>query len=148
MDREQFERMINLAIGKEIEAATLYEELVASTERPEMKETFQEFARQEWGHKQRLEELKMEDLEGQRLDPAPDLKVSDYLLDIEPHPGMGFQEALVVAMKREERALKMYADLAESFTDPKLKKLFQFLANEEAQHKYRLERIYDEEVLD
>lgn len=147
MDRERFSRLINLAIGKEVEAATLYQELAASTKRPEMKEVFRELALQEWGHKRLLEELEIEDIDEQKLQPVPNLKISEYLLDLERRPGMAFHEALLVAMKREEQALKMYTEFAEGFTDPKLKKLFQFLAGEEAKHKYRLEKIYDEEVL-
>jgi len=147
MDHERFARIIKLAITKEIEAAQFYEELAASTARPEMRDVFKEFAEQEWGHKRRLEELKVEDITEQALQPVPDLKISDYLLDIEPHPGMAFHEALLVAIKREERSLKMYTDLAKGFSEPQWKKLFQFLANEEAKHKNRLEMTYDEEVL-
>ncbi|MFQ6117668.1 MAG: ferritin family protein [Candidatus Bipolaricaulia bacterium] len=146
MDREKFSRLINLAITKEVEAAQFYEELTASAQRPEMREVFQEFAAQEWGHKRRLEELKIDDITKEALRPVPDLRISEYLVDVEPHSGMSFQEALVVAIKREESALKLYTDLAAQFSDP-MKKLFQFLANEEAKHKNRLEMIYDEEVL-
>jgi len=147
MERDKFSRLIKLAITKEVEAAQFYEELAASTQRPEMRDVFKEFAEQEWGHKRRLEELRIEEITEESLQPVPDLKISEYLVDREPHPGMAFHEALVVAIKREERALKMYTDFANSFSDPKLKRLFQFLANEEAKHKNRLETIYDEEVL-
>jgi rubrerythrin len=47
----------------------------------------------------------------------------------------------------EERALKLYADMKESNKDKDLNKLFTLLANEEAKHKLRLEKIYDEEIL-
>ena len=147
MERDKFSRLIKLAITKEVEAARFYEELAAATQRPEMRDVFKEFAQQEWGHKRRLEELRIEEITEESLQPVPDLRISEYLVDIEPHPGMAFHEALVVAIKREERALKMYTDFANSFSDPKLKRLFQFLANEEAKHKNRLETIYDEEVL-
>ena len=139
MDRERFSRLVKLAITKEVEAAQFYEELAASTARPEMKNVFEEFAQQEWGHRRRLEELKIDDITEEALRPVPDLRISEYIADVEPHPGMKFQEALVVT-------LKLYTDLATQFSEP-LKKLFRFLANEEAKHKYRLERIYDEEVL-
>lgn len=146
MERDKLSRLVNLAITKEVEAAQFYEELAASAARPEMRDVFKEFAAQEWDHKRRLEELKIDDVTEEALQPVPDLKISEYLEDIEPHPGMKFQEALVVAIKREEKALKLYTDLAAQFGDP-LKKLFQFLANEEAKHKNRLEKIYDEEVM-
>jgi rubrerythrin len=37
--------------------------------------------------------------------------------------------------------------MKESNKDEDLKKLFSFLVNEEAKHKLRLEKIYDEEIL-
>lgn len=147
MDRDKFSRLVNLAITKEVEAAQFYEELAASATRPEMGQVFREFAEQEWGHKRRLEELRVEDITEENLQPVPNLRISEYLVEDEPHPGMSFQEALVVAIKREEQALKLYNDLAAQFTDPQMKKLFQFLAGEEAKHKNRLETIYDEEVM-
>ena len=50
-------------------------------------------------------------------------------------------------MKMEERSLKLYTDMKESNKDKDLNKLFTLLANEEAKHKLRLEKIYDEEIL-
>jgi rubrerythrin len=47
----------------------------------------------------------------------------------------------------EERALKLYTNINKSNKDEKLNKLFTFLANEEAKHKLRLEKIYDDEIL-
>jgi rubrerythrin len=47
----------------------------------------------------------------------------------------------------EERSLKLYTDMKESNKDKDLNKLFTLLANEEAKHKLRLEKIYDEEIL-
>jgi rubrerythrin len=37
--------------------------------------------------------------------------------------------------------------MKESNTDEELKRLFALLSNEEAKHKLRLEKIYDEEIL-
>ena len=31
-----------------------------------------------------------------------DIKIGDYLTDVEPHEGMSYQEALIVAMKKEK----------------------------------------------
>jgi len=47
----------------------------------------------------------------------------------------------------EERALKLYNNMNKSNQDENLKKLFSLLANEEAKHKLRLEKIYDDEIL-
>jgi hypothetical protein len=38
-----------------------------------------------------------------------DLKVADYLVDVEPDSALDYQQALIVAMKREDAAFKMEA---------------------------------------
>jgi rubrerythrin len=50
-------------------------------------------------------------------------------------------------MKNEEHSVKLYNDLKTSTRDEPLKKLFAFLANEEAKHKLKFRKIYDEEIL-
>ena len=49
-----------------------------------------------------------------------DLKIGDYLVDVEPTDHMDYQQALVVAMKKEKKAFKMYIDLAGATDDANL----------------------------
>jgi rubrerythrin len=60
---------------------------------------------------------------------------------------MPYADILRIAIKMEERALKLYNNMNQSNQDENLKKLFSLLANEEAKHKLRLEKIYDDEIL-
>ena len=64
-----------------------------------------------------------------------------------PSPDMSYADALVVAMKKEKAAFKLYADLAERTSDENLRKLFNNLALEESKHKLRFELEYDEVIL-
>jgi len=50
-------------------------------------------------------------------------------------------------MKNEEHSFKLYNDLKDSCKDEELKKVFAVLAQEEAKHKLKFEKIYDEEIL-
>ena len=50
-------------------------------------------------------------------------------------------------MKNEEHSVKLYNGLKASCRDEDLKRLFAFLAQEEAKHKLKFEKIYDEEIL-
>jgi rubrerythrin len=68
-------------------------------------------------------------------------------VDAEFKPDMPYAEILRMAIKMEERAFKLYNNMNKSNKDENLKKLFSLLANEEAKHKLRLEKIYDEEIL-
>ena len=76
-----------------------------------------------------------------------DLKLADYLVDVEPTPDLDYQQALVLAMKKEKAAFRLYTDIAAAIPDAGLRELFQALAQEEAKHKLRFELEYDDYVL-
>ncbi len=138
---------LDFAISEEEKAAKLYAELAVKMEKPWVKKTLEEFAEEERGHKKRLLALK----ESGQMKPAEkkvmDLKIADYLSDVEPTPDMNYQEALVFAMKAEKAAFKLYSDLAASTDDEELRRTFLALAQEEAKHKLRFEIEYDDVIL-
>jgi rubrerythrin len=68
-------------------------------------------------------------------------------VDIVPKSDMDYQEALILAMKKEKSAFKLYSDLAKIVLEDNLKSLFLMLAQEEAKHKLRFELEYDREIL-
>jgi rubrerythrin len=73
-----------------------------------------------------------------------DLKIGDYLVDVPAAPDMEYQDALILAMKKEKASFRLYTDLAVTTEDGNLQSLMQGLAQEEAKHKLRLEMEYDE----
>ena len=60
---------------------------------------------------------------------------------------MDYQQALILAMKKEKKAFKLYLDLAASCGDDNLEQIFLALAQEEAKHKLRFEIEYDDFVM-
>ncbi|MFC1734060.1 ferritin family protein, partial [candidate division KSB1 bacterium] len=76
-----------------------------------------------------------------------DLMISDYLVDVDPTPGMTYSDALIVAMKKEKNAFKLYMNLSDQAEDPNIKELFLSLAQEESKHKLRFEIEYDDYIL-
>lgn len=60
---------------------------------------------------------------------------------------MTYQDALVLAMKKEKSAFKLYMNLSNKIANKELKDLFLMLAMEESKHKLRFEIEYDENVL-
>ena len=141
------DEILDFAIVQEEQAAQFYTELAGRMDRPWMSKIFKDFAREEVGHKNKLVEVKS----GKRLMAAEqkvlDLKIGDYLVDVEPTDHMDYQQALVVAMKKEKKAFKMYIDLAGATEDTNLRTLFMSLAQEEAKHKLRFEIEYDDFVM-
>jgi rubrerythrin len=142
-----FDEIMVFAIEKEQEAADLYRDLSAKSESSGVREMFQELAKQEEGHKARLESLSRDGFPGGGAGAVPDLKISDYLVDIAIGPESSYQDVLIFAMKREEASVALYTRLSGDATDQSAKSLFLSLAAEEKKHKLRLETEYDENVL-
>jgi rubrerythrin len=142
------DELLNFAISKEQEAAEFYTDLSKQVSSSAMSEVFLSFADEERGHKSKLESIKA----GKRGMPAPkkiqDLKVGDYLVDVEATQGMSYQDALILAMKREKASYRLYNDLAEIAETADLRNTMLALAQEEARHKLRFEIEYDEQILE
>jgi rubrerythrin len=147
MDEKKFQEIIRFAINKEIKSFTFYTDASKVAKYSGAKDLFSDLAQQEVGHRKLLEKLDMEKIAQAKIEKVPDLKISDYMVDAEFNPDMSYADILRKAMKMEERALKLYNDMKEENKDANLIKLFSFLANEEAKHKLRLEKIYDDEIL-
>jgi rubrerythrin len=141
------DEILDYAIGQEQQAADFYAALAQRAEKAGMKDVLMEFSREEQRHKERLLAVK----EGERdLTPEQsvlDLKISDYLVEVEAGDGISYQDALIVAMKREKAAFQLYSDMSEKVPDGKLREVFVGLAKEEAKHKLFFESQYDERVL-
>jgi rubrerythrin len=146
MSFDSYEEIIKFAIEKEKEAAAFYEEASGQEIYSGAKETFESFAQEEKKHRAMLEDF----LKGERniseykFTWIPDMKRSDYLVDLKYEKGMPYSDILRLAMKREEKALKLYNELAEKTDEGSLTKVFQMLAQEEAKHKLKLETLYDD----
>ncbi len=145
---EHVEAVLNFAIEREQEAVDFYVGLAARTENLSLKKTLTAFAGVEQGHKEKLLAAKDAELAtGELGGDVQDMKIADYLVDVEPGPDMSFQDALVVAMKREKAAMDLYTDLAGRVTDSGLKALFVKLAREEGAHKHSFETAYEDHYM-
>jgi rubrerythrin len=143
---ESFIAVLDFAIDKEIEANQFYLGLAKQMKNPVIQKVFEAFAKEELGHKAKLQAIK----QGEEIPPAKnimDLKIADYTVDVEPAPDMSYQDALILAMKQEKAAYRLYLDLAEQVVNNDQKELFLSLAQEEAKHKLRFEIEYDDVML-
>ncbi len=147
MRLDTFEDIVQQAIRKEADAALFYQ-MASERAKPGMSKMFEELADEERGHKKMLEDLDTEKLRGYEFREVPDLKISEYLEDIPYSRDMDYEEILRYAVKSEEKSRSFYLRSAEGCADPDLKKLFQMLAQEEAKHKLKFEKIYEDDVLD
>ena len=142
-----YAEVIQFAIDNEQDAADLYAGLADRAEGPAAKAHFEQLANMERGHKKKLELLDLAYFESQKIDPPQDLKIADYLVDVELQPDSSYQDTLLFAAKCEKAAAEFYTDLAAVYSaTPEVSKMFQVLAQEEAHHKLLIEREYDEKV--
>lgn len=139
--------ILDFAMDSEQEAVDFYNELAAHSKNEEMRKIFNQFAQEEIGHKAKIRKLKEEGSYHLDKEQIEDLKVSDYMVHVEPSPDLDYQDALVLAMNKEKAAFKLYMDLSEKAKNEEMKQLFLSLAQEESKHKLRFELEYDENVL-
>lgn len=150
MSFNYIDEILAYAVEKEEEAVAFYLELSKKEGFASLKETFNSFANEEKKHVKMLTDLSQNKakIETYEIKAVPDLKISDYLVDIEYEKGMLMPDILRIAMKREEQAVHLYKDLGNKSTDPDLKKIFEILVQEESKHKLALESMYDDFLAD
>jgi len=148
MKFENLEAILDFAIENEIEAVEFYTSLTNEDTFSGSTKMFSEFAEEERKHQKMLEEFKTKgitaSIEEYKLEWITDIKRSDYVVDMEYSPGMGYNEILLLAMKKEEKALKLYNKFLTQADGGESKKLFKILCQEEAKHKLALETMYDD----
>jgi rubrerythrin len=146
---EQFdsiEAILDFAIAEEKIAQKFYLELVEKVDNPAVKKALIEFSKEEASHQAKLENVKAGG-ELQAKGKVINLKIADYLVDVEPRADMDYQDVLTIAMKKEKAAFKLYTKLASQTADAEIKEVFLALAKEEAKHKLRFEMEYDDVIL-
>ncbi len=150
MNFKSIDEILNFAIDREKEAVEFYTELSKKESFAAVKETFQNFAREEQKHVNLIQDISgnKEIIDNYEFRKVADLKISDYMVDKEYEDGMPMQEVLRIAMKREEHSVKLYKELAEHADDSEFIRVFNLLAQEEAEHKLALETMYDDYLAD
>jgi rubrerythrin len=134
--------VLDFAIEREIEAAEFYADWGKKVEKSEMREALERFAREEQGHRRKLEAFRAGIIELNE-EEVGNLGIAEHVEGGEPQLDMSYKEALIFAMKKENEAFELYTGLAKAAQDKKVTEMFSSLAREEAQHKLRFELEYD-----
>ena len=139
--------ILDFAIGEEQAAVDFYLQLAAQSKNKQTKKVFEEYAEEEMHHKANL--LSIRETGSFHLPDTmvKDLRIAEYLVDVKPSASMSYQDALILAMKKEKAAFRMYTKLAEKAEDPDVKARFSKLAIEESKHKLAFEIEYDDFIL-
>ena len=148
---------INDAIEKEQLAQVFYTKASGLAITKDVKQFFRELKSDEVDHEKMLKAV-LKDLRSGKLRianakhiPLASLKdngISRYLKKDIPTQTTNYQQALMIAMKREEEAWRGYNKLAKMSPVDAIKDLFLLLAQVEAGHLRRLESIYEKDFLE
>ncbi len=139
--------VVNFAIEKEEKAMDFYQKCADRAKNPGIKKFFEEMVDEERRHRDLLQGLNPSSLDEIKLEKVEDLRISDYLIDIQFQDDLTYQAALTLAMKKEEKAHAFYSGWKDKCMHEKTAKLFEMLAIEELKHKRKIETVYDEEIL-
>ncbi|MCP3871793.1 MAG: ferritin family protein [Desulfobacteraceae bacterium] len=150
MEFGSVDEILAFAIKGEKEAVEFYTSLAKEATRSALKETFERFAQEEQKHVALISDMSgnKAQIDSYEITKIPDLKISDYMVEIEYEQGMPMPEILKIAMKREEKAVKLYTMLGDQTDDQDAKKVFSILVQEESKHKLALESMYDDYLSD
>ena len=141
------DEILDFAIEQEQQAADFYEDVASRAETADMKKMLMDFHDEEKHHKEILQDVKSGEHELTPEQEILDLKITDYLVEVEFSENISYQDALIVAMKKERAAYQLYTDMAEKIPESHLKQVLIGLAKEEEKHKLFFETEYDERVL-
>jgi len=144
------DEILTFAIDREKEAVEFYASLAEQATRDSLKQTFASFSKEEEKHVSLLSDISgnKDKIDTYEFKPVTDLKISDYMVEKEYEEGMPMPEILKLAMKREEKAVKLYSSLAGQTDNADAKKVFEILVQEESKHKLALESMYDDYLAD
>jgi rubrerythrin len=148
MDFISLDDIIAFAIDQEREAAAFYRDLGGRESFADKRQLFHDFAAEEDKHAAILAALTagsgQVDFAGYDWKWIVDIKRSNYVAEIAYHPDMDYREILLLAAKREEKALAFYNECQAGVERPEAKTVFKMLCQEEAKHKLALESMLDD----
>ena len=142
--------IFDLAVQNETDAALLYSKMSKNTKDTTSKIMLEELAKEELQHKVVLEKLfaTVNDFNTNFIsnEKEVDIKLSDYLAEVELKENSTMQETLIYAMQAEKIAFELYTSLAKISSNKKVKKILIGLADIEMGHKNKLEKLYDDRI--
>lgn len=148
MSLSNFTDIIDFAIKREEDAIKAYGSMSKTAKTPGLKALLLELQDEEKNHKKLLQGVTERKIAAMEVEDVIDLRISDFLVPEPPTNDMTFQDLLIFAAKKEQQAADLYSALAKKSKSAELKKLFEFLIEQERSHKLKLETEYEKHVLE
>ncbi|MCJ7773395.1 MAG: ferritin family protein, partial [Desulfobacterales bacterium] len=113
MDEKEFRGAIEMAIESEIEAYEFYSNVARQVSEEDMKEMFLHFAEEEKKHRSILKDVLAKGSFESVPKETRDYKVAESIDTLKLSMDMKPEDAIALAMKKEENAMKHYSGLAD-----------------------------------
>ena len=135
-----FKDILKFAIAREVTSSEFYQKMADNLPESNLQQFFLSFVEEEKQHKSRLQLELIK--QGYVVDDAElDLEVDRVPFD--PVFLREYQEALRIAVERENVSFRTYVELAGNVKETALKEVFLQLAEEESRHKFIFQRELD-----
>lgn len=149
-----YQNALGMALEKEKYSYEFYKDAEEKIKFKPLKSFFSELAEEEVKHKElilrQMEKLRRgkTPMEKKPISkPAQDLGISKYLRKQDVSEDMNYQDALILAMKREEEAVSLFEHLENLAENEEFKTFFKKLKDWEIRHLRRIEEMYDQDIL-
>ena len=135
---DSYKGVVEFAIGHEIKAYRLYMDLSKMMLLPGISELCEELAKEELEHK-----VKLEKESAKRCELVSSVNLSKYnILHSDVNVFKNRIEMYMFAIKKEQASIKLYQDLAAAVKNEDARQMFQWLAQQETEHKRRFGKEY------
>ncbi|MCL4558082.1 MAG: ferritin family protein [Deltaproteobacteria bacterium] len=145
---KEYKNILQFAIERERDAYDFYTKAKEHVKTSNARTFFDQLAKQELAHKQKLESMS---ISKELLIDLSSLDIASYTLDEQFADDMQFhmeyQQILLLAIKREEMSVRLYKNMRMVVKEPDKQQLFGILMQEEQSHREELQIEYDAYVL-
>ena len=136
--------ILEFAIAREMEAYQLYMTLAERAGNPGMRKVFEDLAKEELDHKEKLELEIMKTGQTVPMTPKFNVPEGEYVIpEGQLQSDMDYKDMLLLGIKKEEESFRIYIDLIQRVHDEESREVLLALAEEEVKHKLRFELEYD-----
>jgi rubrerythrin len=137
-----YKEIIKEAIANEVEAKKFYEDAAATLKDPYLKKLFASLAEEEKKHRDILTKIYTSNTIDHYFSETRDYKIAETVDEPELSMEMKPADAFALAMKKEEEAMKQYAEMADLCGDDEKRQVFLDLAAMERDHKLKMETAF------
>jgi len=142
MHLSEYKDIIKQAIANEVEARKFYENAANPLAVPNLKSLFASLADEEKKHRDILTKIYTSNTIDRYFSETRDYKIAEPVDEPELSMDMNPADAFALAMKKEEEAMKQYAEMADLCDDADKRQVFLDLAAMERDHKLKMETAF------